>query len=246
VSETALGAAVRQAGFVLALFDHLPDVVFFVKDLEGRYAAINDTLVERLGRRRKEEVLGRTTRDLFPAPLGEAYLQQDLSVLESGRPLVDVLELHLYPGGTEGWCITRKTPVRTPHDGIVGLAGTSRDVPGAAIEGKHLAGLAEAVRLIRTHYGEPLRVDRLAAASGMSVYRFGRRIRALFGLTPAQLVAQTRLDAARTLLDGGSAPVAEIALACGYSDHSAFTRQFKRAVGLTPTEYRRRRRPPPI
>ena len=79
----------------------------------------------------------------------------------------------------------------------------------------------------------------------MSVYRFSRRIRSLFGLTPAQLIAQTRLDAARAMLAAGSAPIAEIAIACGYCDQSAFSRQFRRVAGLTPTEYRQRHRPAP-
>ena len=239
---TALDTAVRQAGFALELLDHLPDVVSFVKDARGRYAAVNDTLVARLGRRRKEDVLGRTARDLFPAPLGESYLQQDLAVLRTGRALEDVLELHLYPGGAEGWCITRKTPVRDPRGTVIGLAGTSRDVRGGASEGERLAGLASAIRVVRERYGEPLRVDGLAAVAGLSVYRFSRRIRALFGLTPAQLIAQTRLEAARAMLAEERAAVAEIAAACGYCDQSAFTRHFKRVAGLTPTEYRQRHR----
>ena len=38
--------------------------------------------------------------------------------------------------------------------------------------------------------------------------------------------------------------VAEVAHACGYSDHSAFTRQFRATVGLTPREFRRARTEP--
>jgi AraC-like DNA-binding protein len=239
--ETDLDTAIRAAGFVAELFDRLPDVVFFAKDRLGRYAAVNDTLAQRLGRRRKEDVLGRTTRDLFPAPLGELYLEQDLAVCRSGVPLADVLELHLYPDGSEGWCLTYKTPVRSARDEVVGLVGISRDVRTVVADRDSLADLAEALRLVRESFGEPLRVDRLAAVAQLSVYRFGRRIRSLFGLTPAQLVAKTRIDAARTMLAGEDRSVAEIALACGYCDQSAFTRQFKRLVGLTPTQYRQRR-----
>ena len=57
-----LDAALAAAGFALDLFDGLPDVVFFAKDLDGRYRAVNETLVRRLGKRSKEEVLGRTAR----------------------------------------------------------------------------------------------------------------------------------------------------------------------------------------
>ena len=94
---------------------------------------------------------------------------------------------------------------------------------------------------IHSSYGEPLKVEELAVLARLSEYQFARRIKALFGITPAQLIIKTRLDAARRLLSEGDEPVAAIALACGYCDQSAFTRQFKAAVGLTPLEYRRRK-----
>ena len=101
--------------------------------------------------------------------------------------------------------------------------------------------LAAALRHIREHVGRPLRVAELAALAHLSEYRFARRVRALFGLTPAQLVIKTRIDAAREMLREGSAPIGAVALACGYCDQSALTRQFKAAVGLTPAQYRERR-----
>jgi AraC-like DNA-binding protein len=57
-------------------------------------------------------------------------------------------------------------------------------------------------------------------------------------LTPSQLIAQTRLAAASRLLRETSKPVADIAHACGFYDHSAFTRAFRSATGLTPTQFR--------
>lgn len=238
----ALSDALRAAGPVAGLFDLLPDVVFFVKDTGCRYLLVNSTLVRRLGARRREDVLGRTARDLFPAPLGERYFAQDRALLAGGRPLEDVLELHLYPDGAEGWCITDKRPLRTADGRIVGLAGLSRDVPAGAAEDPSLADLSAAVERIHREMDRPLRVDELAATARLSTYRFNRRIKALFGLTPAQLLIKTRLDEARRLLAAGPLSVAEIAQACGYCDQSAFTRQFKRAVGLTPVQYRERNR----
>jgi AraC-like DNA-binding protein len=44
------------------------------------------------------------------------------------------------------------------------------------------------------------------------------------------------------MLEREKMPIVEVALACGFSDQSAFTRQFKTTTGLTPSEYRRSRR----
>jgi len=234
----ALAAVLAAAGFVLDLFDALPEVVFFAKDAEGRYRAVNDTLVRRLGRRSRGEVLGKTSRDLFPAPLGERYLAQDLAVCRTGRPVEDLLELHLYPGGHEGWCVTTKVALRGEDGVIFGLAGTSRDVRPLDAGSASLEGLAEVLRLLHETPGGPHRVEELARRAGLSPDRFSRRVRALFGLSASQLVIKVRVDAARRMLREGNAPIARVALACGYCDQSAFTRQFKAVTGLTPAQYR--------
>ena len=239
----ATSEVIRDAAAAMAeLMDRLPDVVFFAKDAEGRYVAANETLLRRLGAARAETVLGRTALDLFPAPLGRRYLDQDLAVIRTCRPLEDLLELHLYPDRSEGWCLTAKLPVRDAAGAVVGLVGTSRDVHAPASGHESLADLAGAVRRIHSSFGEQLKVEELAALAHLSAYQFARRIKALFGITPAQLIIKTRLDAARRLLSESADAVAAIALTCGYCDQSAFTRQFKAAVGLTPVEYRRRLR----
>lgn len=47
------------------LFDALPDVVFFIKDGEGRYTHCNLTLVRRLGRKLRSEIIGRSPLEVF-------------------------------------------------------------------------------------------------------------------------------------------------------------------------------------
>ncbi len=225
---------------VVELFDRLPDVVFFAKDRDGRYLQVNETLVRRLGLTRREEVLSRTAVDLFPAPLGRRYLDQDLAVIRSGQPLEDLLELHLYPNRSEGWCITAKLPVRDAAGVVTGLVGTSRDVHAPATGGDSLAEVAAVLRRVHEELAQPLKVEELAALAHLSEYQLGRRIKTLFGITPAQLVIKTRIDAARRRLAAGNEPIAGIAVACGYCDQSAFARQFKAVVGLTPAQYRRR------
>ena len=51
---------------------------------------------------------------------------------------------------------------------------------------------------------------------------------------------KVRIDAACERLSLSGEPIAQIALACGYSDQSAFSRQFKQAVGISPLAYRKK------
>lgn len=234
----ALSEAVADLFFSEALFDALPDVVFFVKDLAGRYVVVNQTLVQRCGLRQKAALLGRTPAEVFAQPFGASYLAQDQAVLAGGAAIEDQLELHLYPNRDPGWCLTRKLALRDRDGRIVGLAGISRDLAMADKKNPAYRKVAAAVQLIQERYDQPLQLPELARTANMSVAQIERYFLRIFHLTPRQLIIKTRLEAASRML-AGQASVAEIAQACGYGDHSAFTRQFKATVGVTPTQYRK-------
>jgi PAS domain S-box-containing protein len=224
------------------LFNQLPDVVFFIKDREGRYARVNDTLLERCGIPHRDELLGLTAEQVFPKPLGTGYTAQDRLVLREGVEIKDKLELHLYPGGGQGWCLTFKTPLRNANGAITGLVGISRDVHRPDEHDADYRRLARVVDHLQEHYGETVRLESLARSVGLSLDRFERLVKRVFSLTPRQLLIKMRIEAASKLLVESNRPIAAIAQACGYCDHSAFTRQFRTTVGLTPGEFRESRR----
>jgi AraC-like DNA-binding protein len=224
------------------LFDGVPDIVFFVKDALGRYMAVNDTLASRCGLARKDDALGLTAEALFPPPLGQAFALQDRAILSTGAPIRDHLELHLYPGGRSGWCLTFKQAVIGKNGQIRGICGISRDLHPPGQQDGDFAALSAAVDHIHRNYDQPLRLPQLAEMAGLSVYQFDQRIRALFHVTAGQYLVKVRIDAACTRLATSSEAIAQIALSCGYSDQSAFSRQFKQAVGISPLAYRRRLR----
>jgi PAS domain S-box-containing protein len=222
------------------LFDGVPDIVFFVKDAEGRYMAVNDTLASRCGLARKEDVIGRTAEELFPPPLGDAFAQQDRAILRTGLGIRDQLELHLYAGGCRGWCLTFKEPVLGKNGGVIGICGISRDLHALGEEDGDFAAMSKVIDHIHHHYGEVLRLPMLAEMAGLSVYQFDQRIRSLFHVTAGQYFVKVRIDAACKRLATTQAPIVQISLDCGYSDQSAFSRQFKQAVGISPMAYRKR------
>lgn len=221
------------------LFDGVADIVFFVKDAQGRYMAVNDTLVVRCGLAGKDDAIGRTAVQLFPMPLGEAFARQDRDILHSGYGIRDHLELHLYPGGRRGWCLTYKEPVVGRNGQFVGICGISRDLHAPGTPDADYAAMSAATDHIHRHYDEPLRLPALAELAGLSVYQFDQRIRALFHVTAGQYLVKVRIDAACKRLTATTEAIAQIALSCGYSDQSAFSRQFKQAVGISPLAYRK-------
>jgi AraC-like DNA-binding protein len=221
------------------LFDAVPDTVFFLKDAEGRYVAVNQTLVVRAGRKSKNDLIGLFAHEVFPGLLGDRIAAQDKAVTRTGRPIHGQLELHLYPGGEEGWCLTWKEPLVGRDKRIVGLCGISRDLQ-ALSQAHGVAGLSRCIDHIHMHLDAPLRVADLAALAGLSTFQLDLRMRALFGVSVGQYLVRARIELACSRLRLSDEPISQIAQDCGYSDQAAFARQFRKSVGLTPSQYQRR------
>ncbi|MCA9139966.1 MAG: AraC family transcriptional regulator [Planctomycetales bacterium] len=221
------------------LFDHLTDIVYFVKDELARYVVVNQTLVERAGATSKTEVVGKTSLELFGGMIGERFYAQDMAVLQTREPLINDLEKHAYSPRGEGWCLTTKLPLVDAVGNVVGLVGISRDIQSLGDESNDLTQLAGIVEYIKQHLADPLRTTELAEQTGMSAYQLDRRCREVYGVTTSQLILQLRMGAAACQLRQSNESILAIALSSGYSDQSAFTRQFRRTFGVSPGKYRR-------
>lgn len=224
-----------------AVFDRVPDVVFFVKDRVGRYIAANESLWRRLGLTDRSKILGRTATSLFPSPLGELFSEQDEQILTTGKSILNHLELHLYPDGSQGWCVTFKEPIHGQDGQIIGISGTSRDLRVPRQEHQEYSRIAKVVEHIHQHFDEVLRLPDLAKIAELSVYQLDQRIRRLFDISPGQYITKVRIEHACDLLTRTKTPIVDIALDCGFGDQSAFSRQFKASVGMTPSQYRKSR-----
>jgi len=74
----------------------------------------------------------------------------------------------------------------------------------------------------------------LAGTAGLSIHHFARAFRQSVGEPPHSYVLRRRIERAQEMLKQTDQPLAEIALAVGFSDHSHFARHFRRLVGVTP------------
>lgn len=241
-SCTPLDAMLGSLGsldFMETLFDHIHDAVFSIKDRSGRYLAISAGCVERCGLKAKEQALGRTAHDLWPKPMADRYAEQDLRLFRTGRPIVDALDLTLYPDRQPGWCLTQKVPLRDRAGQVLALACLSTDLPEPSRAGLIDARFAEAVDHIHMHYAEGLRMEELAEISGLSLGQFERRMKKLFHLSPGQYVMKVRIQAAARMLSEQDDSIASVALETGFCDQAALSRHFKQVTGLSPAAYRK-------
>ena len=98
--------------------------------------------------------------------------------------------------------------------------------------------LLRAKDLADARYFEPLEVDDLAAAAGLSKAHFSREFRRTFGESPYVYLQTRRLERAAALLRNTDHSVAEVCLEVGLQGVGSFTTSFKRMYGMTPTAYR--------
>lgn len=95
---------------------------------------------------------------------------------------------------------------------------------------------------IEEHFSEPLTIDQLAKIVEISPKYFVDLFKKKYGFSAMEYVAELRLKEAKKLLAQLDVRVRDIAHQVGYSDEFYFSRRFKKAIGVSPTTYMKKRR----
>jgi transcriptional regulator GlxA family with amidase domain len=93
---------------------------------------------------------------------------------------------------------------------------------------------------ILDHLDEDLSVERLAERANMSPRHFARLFAQRLGVTPAVYVRRVRVEEARRRIEDGNRRLKHVARECGFADEQKLRRAFRRALGITPADYRAR------
>lgn len=99
--------------------------------------------------------------------------------------------------------------------------------------------MRRATELLRERLDGEVSLSEVAAECELSVSHFARSFKQAVGQTPHRWLIHRRVDAAKHLLLNSGLGLSEIAVGCGFSDQSSFTRAFKRVAGTSPGDWRR-------
>ncbi|MGN6136760.1 MAG: helix-turn-helix domain-containing protein [Aureliella sp.] len=221
------------------LFDQAADVAFFVKNARGQYITVNDSLLKRHGLKKKSDAIGKRPNQICPGDFGRVPTDQDDRVLRTRQPIVNHLEMQWHRPYKPVWCLTTKLPILDESKQVVGLIGFSRDVRLQVERYDIPEEFAKALDYFELNLNELSSPSALARRSNLTLPRLNRMTKRLFGLTAGQLITKTRVAAASRMLLETKTSISEIALACGFFDQSAFTRTFRSATGVTPSQFRK-------
>ena len=106
----------------------------------------------------------------------------------------------------------------------------------AATSAAYIQSVNFAIDYVVSHLGEPLRLEEVSRAALLSPFHFHRVFQAIVGETIADFVKRLRLEKALGLMCQSRKPsLTKIALACGFSSSSDFSRCFKQRFGAPPS-----------
>lgn len=225
---------------LLQLFSRIPDVYFVIKDCDGRVMAANPVAVHLCGFESECEMIGKTDYDIFPADRAALYVEDDRHVYETGESILDRVELAPDPNHSINWFVTTKVPLFGDKKEIIGLACIARNMGETHEKLRPYVEMNEVLEYIRLHYASPIRIEGLAKLVHLSAGQFERNFKKIFGISPKQHILNVRVRAAGRQLRTTHDTVASIAMDTGFYDHSHFCRCFKKEMGISPSEYRRK------
>jgi transcriptional regulator GlxA family with amidase domain len=228
-------------GAFTTLFTGLEGVTFFIKDREGRFMGFSSGARQCLDFGAESEILGQTDYDTYPRNVAERLIADDQRVMTSRQPLLNIVELLVNPARCAiGWYVTNKFPVFDAQDRVIGVMGTVQHYEGRRrklLDGTRLDAVVER---IRSRPADDHPVTELAQLAAMSPRQLGRHFQNVLGMSPRDFIMLCRMKAACEALVDPYRQAGDIAEHCGFCDQSAFAYQFRRSIGMSPSEYRRR------
>jgi AraC-like DNA-binding protein len=219
------------------LWDLLDDIAFWIKDRDGCFIWVNQTLVAQAGASRAR-ITGTRDSDWFLNELASVYMQDDAKVLATGTPLINKVELVIRPDGDISWHRTSKFALCDASGEVIATYGSTRPMEKAASLPQAFADLARVIQFVRDGMPSGIGVAQLARQAGISVSTLERLVQQQLRLTPQQLLLRMRMNRARHLLGNSTLAISAVAEACGYESASSFCRAFKHYCGRRPGEIR--------
>ncbi len=220
------------------LFEYIPNVMYFVKNNDGLIMTGNQAFAESCGCSSAEALYGQRDETLFPPYMAEKFRRDDETVLRRAQPLLDLIELFPTREGLPEWFITQKLPLFDRDGQVCGLCGIVQSYERMLDHPQRV--VFQVVEYIRAHYAERLSIPEIAEHFGLSQRQLERRFADTFRASPREYLIRLRILIASERLRRSDDPIANIAMDCGFYDHSSFIRYFKRTLGITPLAYRKR------
>lgn len=117
----------KEKEILQSLMDNIPDTIYF-KDTLSKFTRINKAQAKSLGIQSPDDAIGKTDFDFSPKEQATLSFQDEMDIMESGKPLVNHVEKVSRADGSVIWVSTTKIPVKDQFGKVSGTVGMSRDI----------------------------------------------------------------------------------------------------------------------
>ena len=224
---------------MLDALERIPGAMFMIKNLDSCYIYMSRGLRDAIHLAHDFEVTGKRDFDLFPKLIAQNCRQNDLAVFKHGKPLINEVHAVGFFAHAMKWAYSSKFPLRDQKGKVIGLITINELYNDVMGEDAELNRLLPALKHIIENYARRITVGELARRCSYSESQFTRLFRRHMRMTADAFVEQVRLHHAHEALRHSATSIIQIALDCGFYDHSAFVKRFRKFTGTTPLRYRR-------
>jgi diguanylate cyclase (GGDEF)-like protein/PAS domain S-box-containing protein len=110
-----------------ALMENTEDSIYF-KDRECRLLRVSRHMADNLGYFDASELIGKNDVDLFGETFGQRTMMEDLRIMDSGEPIIGLVESRQMGRAGTNWTLTTKVPLRDADGAVIGLLGITREI----------------------------------------------------------------------------------------------------------------------
>jgi len=247
-TKRALGVTKPQDSFLEQIapeshfhrvFDGLPNIHFFAKNLAGETMFFSKGLPAHHGIIDDSEMIGKTDLELTPGPLAEQYLDDDRKVISTGEPRLNIVELWLDEVGLPDWFVTNKFPIKDWKGNVIGVMGTIQALKGQVPPDIASSSIQPAVQILRSRLSIFPSMKTLAESCIQSPRQLQRIFQQTFRMSPRTYWMKCRIRSACDSLRSTDESILLIANRLGFCDQSNFTAHFRKHTGITPQIFRK-------
>jgi AraC-like DNA-binding protein/mannose-6-phosphate isomerase-like protein (cupin superfamily) len=176
-------------------------------------------------------------------PLAQLFERARRGLQISGRTSKNLTPLILQLAGASGpdrlglWFRTLALIHHSNDSDLTSLSSRPFDLPASS---RHEQVITEAIRFVHANFRKPIRLNELLALTHMSKATFSRQFLRHAGKPLSAHLTSLRIQAAQEELRATDRSVLDIALGCGFTQLTFFSRTFRAHTGTTPTQYRSR------
>lgn len=150
----------RERNTLRSLIDSIPDNIY-IRDTDGKYLVGNKALASFVGVENPEEVRGKGPHDFFGPNRANAFLKEDLAVMEAGEPVLNRKSQLKNQDGEVRDLLISKVPVRDEEGKVFGIVGMNRDITAEVRARRKLKQAERQMQEIMDHSPAPIYVKSL-------------------------------------------------------------------------------------